>query len=500
MCLVPGVHTIVLTDEWGYQGWRNGRVNITQLSYNEGTRAMEIMQLIVDLPSKGYTHLSPSPRNSQVVERSWTYTFTVLQPPSTVSYRGQATFNGTTGALLEAASNGPTLSAAAATDANGWRVVDAGTEGGISLVFLRTSTGLNLEEWRGRVGLTTDTGREQKWTLTDASIREPESGYGKIFIQSSSGSLLEDRHGHLGVGSDYGSYQMWTMTPHAASGGVGGGPGGTLRRSLLFSKNLATSQPTELVAEDSVVAAGLPMALLASNSRPYTTSNKGILTCQPGYGPIQEDRNECSTAAAALGLTFDTKVYYDWEKARPSGCFYHDSEDYLGHTVYFNPLPGGDRYGDDMRVCKLLPPPPSPPSPPSPPLPPLPPLPPPTQGPMLCLSGLHAEGVAYRAGEQYKLWVWGSKTYPSPDGTLAGKTATATSSSPSWSDSICVYASPVMDQCFEIRDAADDTVLNSLCMKLQPTAPPPGVVLFRSYKHLQLSGGASLAFFVSSPA
>ena len=92
------------------------------------------------------------------------------------------------------------------------------------------------------------------------------------------------------------------------------------------------------------------------------------------------------------------------------------------------------------------------------------------------------------------------------DGTLAGKTATATSSSPSWSDSICVYASPVMDQCFEIRDAADDTVLNSLCMKLQPTAPPPGVVLFerdphgRPALHAANGDGATDAHPVCTPA
>jgi len=54
-----------------------------------------------------------------------------------------------------------------------------------------------------------------------------------------------------------------------------------------------------------------------------------------------------------------------------------------------------------------------------------------------------------------------------------------------------------MDQCFEIRDAADDTLLNSVCTKLQPEPLPQGAVLYKTYKRLELSGGASLAFFLS---
>ena len=204
----------------------------------------------------------------------------------------------------------------------------------------------------------------------------------------------------------------------------------------------------------------------------------------------------CGRPLPNMGLP---QVYYDWERARPHGCFYHESADYLGDTVYFNPYEGGDRFGDDMRVCRLSPPPP-PPQPPSPPAPPLPPSPPPVQGPRMCLSDFHADGVSARtdgnAVAGLSVWVWGSKTYPAPDGALAGQTAATSSSPPSWGDSsICVYFSPVMDQCFEIRDSADNTILNSVCTRMMPQEVPQGALIYKTFWRLELSGGASLAFF-----
>ena len=456
----------------------------------------------------------------------------VWQPRSTISLRGPATFTGITGALLEESTTGVTLGTTDASASKEWTIVDAGSVGATPLVFLRSASGLNLEDWRGVLGLSTDTGDAQKWQLTDASQTGGTAGSGKVFVQSLRGDCLEDRYGAVGIAPDCGSYQMWTLVPAASAQNASSLPTSSsssiitssaesssallpmallpavglrraagLRRSLLF-KATAPRQPTELMAPiDETVTIGRPAKLVGGEEVAFQLSNVGILTCHSGYAPVDASKSECETAAAYLGKTFSSTVYYDWERARPAGCFYHDSSDYLGDTIYFNPYQGGDRYGDDMRVCRLSPPPP-PPMPPSPPLPPSPPASPPMRGTQMCLSDLHADGVSSRADGNtvagLSVWVWGSKTYPMPAGDLAGQTTATTTSPPAWSgSSICVYFSPVMDQCFEIRDTADNMILNSVCIRMMPQELPSGAVLYKTYKRLELSGGASLAFFFS---
>lgn len=467
------------------------------------------------------------------------FTLRVRQPRSTISLRGRATFTGVTGALLEEGAAGATLGSPETSSSKEWTIIDAGSIGTTPVVFLRSTSGLNLEDWRGVVGLSSDTGDAQKWMLTDASLTS-SAGAGKVLVQSLRGDHLEDRHGALGLAHEGGSYQMWTVMPRAVNvdtssssnldtpptrlaaaaadsssallsampataesnrhrpRSVLSNPRRHHSRSLLFKPALS-HQPTELLAPLEMATVGRAASLVGEET--YQLGNIGILTCQPGYAPVDSSKPECERAALYLQKNFSRTVYWDWERARPAGCFYHDSDDYLGDTIYFNPYVGGDRFGDDMVVCRLSPPPP-PPLPPSPPSPPLPPSAPPARGPQMCLSNIHADGVSMRADGSViaglSVWVWGSKTNPVPDGDLAGQTPATTTSPPSWGgSSICVYASPVMDQCFEIRDTADDTILNSVCTKLLPQELDRGALLFKRYKRLELDHGASLAFYFS---
>jgi len=72
-------------------------------------------------------------------------------------------------------------------------------------VLFTSIRGQQLEERRGNVGMSGDTGSYQKWVLTSA-------GSGRVFITSRLGKQLEDRSGRIGLSSDKGSVQQWTVS------------------------------------------------------------------------------------------------------------------------------------------------------------------------------------------------------------------------------------------------------------------------------------------------
>jgi len=79
-----------------------------------------------------------------------------------------------------------------------WTVSDAG--GG--KFFFTSHRGYQLEDRNGRLGFSSDKGDWQKWTVSDA-------GGGKHYIRSHRGQQLEDRNGRFGLHGDRGAYQQW---------------------------------------------------------------------------------------------------------------------------------------------------------------------------------------------------------------------------------------------------------------------------------------------------
>jgi hypothetical protein len=229
------------------------------------------------------------------------------------------------------------MGTAAGTPSKEWSIVDAGSLGAVPLVFLRSTSGRNLEDWRGLAGLSSDTGREQKWMLTDAQTIGGGAGLGKVFVESLTGNYLEDRHGNLGLARDAGSYQMWTLTPisptsssparavNAASAIVRSSnalidlstvPTAAARkprRSLLFT---ASRSRTELAATIETRTVGRT-AELTGEQAAYNMGNIGILFCHAGYAPIDESKDDCQLAATYLAKTFSDVVRSRQHEAKP---------------------------------------------------------------------------------------------------------------------------------------------------------------------------------------